>query len=84
MDDAEERLAAQLRDDRDRRRLWYRTALACLAWSAAGLYLLGWSMHTTNSRLGWIAFWAGLGIGDGGALWTLVRAWRRAERRGWL
>lgn len=78
------RLAAQERDDHDRRRLFYRTALWCLGWSALGLFLVGWSMHTTDVGPAWIAFWGGLGLGNGGGLFTVVRAWRVAEHRGWL
>ncbi len=80
----EERLAAQLLADRERRRLWLRTGILCVAWPLIGLSLLAWSLHTTNLVYGQIAFWAGLGAGDGGTLFTLVYAWRTAERRGWI
>lgn len=80
----EQRLAAQLQAARDRRRLWLRTAILCVFWLLLGLSLLAWSMHTTAPFYGRLAFWAGLGIGDGAPLLTVVRAWRVAERRGWI
>jgi len=81
---AEERLAAQLAADRERRRLWLRTAILCVVWPLLGLSLLAWSLHTTNLLQGQVAFWAGLGIGDGGTLLTLVQAWLESERKGWI
>ncbi len=78
-----ERLAAQVAADRERRRLWLRTAILCVVWPLLGLWLLAWSLHTTNLMYGQVAFWAGLGIGDGGTLFTLIHAWLESERRGW-
>ena len=75
------RLAAE-EAARERARLWSTTALLCVLWSALGMYLVGWSFHTTDMLRGEVAFWAGLGVGDGGALFTLVAAMRAAERRG--
>jgi len=80
----EERLAAQLAADRERRRVWLRTAILCIVWPLLGLTLLGWSVHTTDLLYGQVAFWAGLAVGDGGTLLTLVLAWREAERKGWI
>ena len=80
----EEHLAAQLESERERRRLWLRTAILCVVWPLIGLSLIGWSLHTTNPLYGPVAFWAGLGIGDGGTLLTLVHAWLAAERKGWI
>jgi hypothetical protein len=80
----EERLAAQLQADRDRRRLWLRTGILCVIWPLLGLSLVAWSIHTTDAFYAEIAFWAGLGIGDGATLFTLVSAWRTAEGRGWV
>jgi hypothetical protein len=42
-----------------------------------------WSAHTTDVKAGWIAVWTGLLIGNGGVLFTLLRAFLRGERRGW-
>ena len=80
----QERLAAQLAADRDRRRVWLRTAILCVVWPLLGLSLLAWSFHTTDLLYGQVAFWAGLGIGDGGTLLTLIQAWLEAERKGWI
>ncbi len=79
-----ERLAAQLQAERERTRLWVRTGLLCVVWPLLGLSLVAWSLHTTNALYGQIAFWGGLGIGDGATLFTLVSAWRTAERKGWI
>jgi hypothetical protein len=47
-----------------------------------GLYLLGWSVHTTDDRYGWLAFYAGLILGNAGIVFTLLGAYRRGEQRG--
>ena len=74
--------AAHGRAERDR--LWdlVRTALQCFAWSGLGIALILWSAHTTSLTHGTIAFWAGVGIGNGGILFTLLAAYRRGEKRG--
>jgi hypothetical protein len=74
--------AAHLEAERDRVRDLYRTALTCLRWSALGIFLILWSAHTSSLTYGWIAFWGGLGIGNGGIIFTLLAAYRRGERRG--
>lgn len=58
------------------------TSLQCLAWSAVGIALVLWSAHTTSLTYGRMAFFAGLGIGNGGIIFTLLAAYRRGERRG--
>lgn len=68
--------------ERDRRRDLLRTAAACLAWCALGVFLVAWSFHTTDARLGRIAFLGGLIVGNGGMVWALAAAYRRGERRG--
>jgi O-antigen/teichoic acid export membrane protein len=70
------------RAGRDKARALVRTALACVAWVAAGLFCLMWSAHTTDVKAGWIAVWFGLLIGNGGVVFTLLRAYLRGERRG--
>jgi hypothetical protein len=64
--------------------LWdhVRTALTCVFWAALGIALLGLSFHTTDLALGNAAFAAGLGIGNGGIIFTLLAAYRRGEKRG--
>lgn len=75
---AEEKVEA----DRLTRRDLALTALRCLAWAAGGLYLVAWSVHTTDQALGRAAFWAGLGGGNAGIIFSLLAAYRRGERRG--
>lgn len=70
------------RAGRDKSRAIALTALACVGWAGAGIFCLMWSAHTTDVKLGWIAVWAGLGLGNGGVLFTLLRAYLRGERRG--
>jgi protein-S-isoprenylcysteine O-methyltransferase Ste14 len=71
------------RAGRDKTRAIVRTALACMGWVALGLFCLMWSAHTTDVKAGWIAVWAGLLIGNGGVVFTLLRAYLRGERRGY-
>ena len=68
--------------DLDRFRDFVRSGLLCLAWSILGIALILWSAHTINGVYGWIAFFAGVGIGNAGILFTLIGAYRRGEKRG--
>lgn len=68
--------------DRIRRRDFYRGAVACLAWSAIGTFGVLWSAHTTDLTLGQLAFFGGLGVGNGGIIFTLLAVYRRGEARG--
>ena len=54
----------------------------CVLWAGLGLFLVMWSAHTTSLEYGEVAFGAGLIIGNGGVLATLVYAWFRAQRKG--
>lgn len=76
------REAAQAAAARDRRRDLVRAALECWASCALGLLLIGWAFHTTDLTYGRAAFAAGIGIGNGGWLWSMVSLYRRRERRG--
>jgi hypothetical protein len=76
------RAAAEEEADRLRNRDLVRSGLACIGWCALGLFLIMWSAHTTDLLYGRMAFFAGLGIGNGGIIFTLLAAWRRGERRG--
>lgn len=75
---------AQAAEDADRERFrdLIRSALFCLCWAAAGLFCVAWSVHTTDLAYGRMAFFAGLGIGNGGIAFTLAAAYIRGERRG--
>lgn len=68
--------------ERDRRRDAISTALECVGWSMLGIFCIGWALHTTDITYGKMAFWGGIGIGNAGNLFALVRAYRRGERRG--
>jgi hypothetical protein len=68
--------------DRERLRDFVRSGLVCLLWSLLGVALILWSAHTTSYVYGWIAFFAGLGIGNAGILFTLMGLYRRGEKRG--
>jgi hypothetical protein len=79
---ARAREVAEAEAERGRRRELVRTALLCIAWMMIGLYLLGWSMHTSDEHYGRIAFYSGVIIGNAGILYTLLDSYRRLEKRG--
>ena len=64
------------------RRLYLRYGFEYLVWLVVGLFLMFWSFHTTDTRYAGLAFWGGIGLGDGGMLLTLIRARNEAERCG--
>lgn len=68
--------------ERDRWRSYALSAVVCLLWAIVGLGCIGWSLHTTDERLGQVLFYAGLALGNGGIVFTLLDAYRRGERRG--
>lgn len=55
---------------------------ACIGFALFGLFAVMWSAHMTNARLGWLAVYAGLLVGNGGVLVTLMYAYYRGQRRG--
>ncbi|MFN2567389.1 MAG: hypothetical protein ABR499_20520 [Gemmatimonadaceae bacterium] len=79
---ARAREAAELEAERVRRRDMVRTGALCVMWMLIGLYLLGWSMHTTDDRYARLAFYSGVIVGNTGIVFTLLRAYRRGEERG--
>jgi hypothetical protein len=79
---AERERAAAHDADRERFRDMMRSSLLCVMWGAIGLYGVLWSAHTTDVAYGRMAFFAGLGAGNGGIIFTLLAAYRRGERRG--
>jgi hypothetical protein len=76
------REVAELEAERVRRWDLIRTGALCVAWMLFGLYLLGFSFHTTDDRYARPAFYAGVIVGNAGIVFTLLRAYRRGEQRG--
>ena len=66
----------------ERRRDLLTAAVEGLVSLGVGLYLMGWSLHSTDPRLAPVAFLSGVLVGNAGLLATLVRAHERAVRRG--
>ena len=79
---AQRRRQEMVRAERDKVLDLVLTAFACLGWCAVGLGLIAWSVHTTDDVLGHAAFYAGIGLGNAGIIYTLLAAYRRGERRG--
>lgn len=58
------------------------TALACMFFSASGIGMIGFALHTTDIWIGRAFFWGGIALGNCGIIYTLLAAYRRGERRG--
>ena len=82
--DAMAQRAMEAADDADRERFrdLLRSAALCVFWGAIGIFCVAWSFHTTDIAFGKMAFFAGLGIGNGGIAFPLAAAYLRGERRG--
>ena len=82
----EQILARGVRESHDARRDTIRdltlTVLVCFVWSFFGIALIAWSAHTSVLLYGRLAFFAGVGIGNAGVIFTLLAAYRRGEKRG--
>ena len=61
---------------------YVRIGAECLFWCAIGLACIGWSFHMTRPTTGWIVFWLGLLLGNGGIAASLLMGYRRGEARG--
>jgi len=59
-----------------------QAALMCVAWSAVGLVIMGWGLHTTDPDLGQVAWKGGMVVGYTGILLTVVRWYLKARERG--
>lgn len=57
--------------------MWWILALS------AGLNLMAWSIHTTDTRWAGAAFWGGLVVGYGGLTVTFAWIYRRGQEHGW-
>jgi hypothetical protein len=77
-----EQLEKEVRSQK--RSLYLRYGFEYLVWLVVGTFLLFGAFHTTDSRYAKLAFWGGIGLGDGGMLMALIRARREAERCGLL
>ena len=79
---ARRRFAEHREAERDTRRDYVRTALACWAWCILGLGFIALSFHLTDGVTAEALFWVGLGVGNAGMIFTLLAAYRRGEKRG--
>lgn len=70
------------RADRDRTRELMFAGLRCFAWALLGVACILWSARTRSLTAGWIAFWSGVLVGNGGITHTLLQAYRRGAQRG--
>lgn len=68
--------------EKDRNRDFIGTGLICLGWSAVGLLVFGFALHTTDPMLGRIFQWSANIVTYGGITVTLARLYLRGERRG--
>ena len=66
----------------DTRRDLLRSCLEVAFWGALGTVILLSSFHVSSYPVGRILFWAGLGIGNGGMMFSILAAYRRGEKRG--
>jgi hypothetical protein len=84
----EERAARLLAHEREAsrivRRAYFLVIAVCFLWMAIGLVLMWWAFHTGDENSGRLAFLTGILVTDVGVLGTLVYAYNRAEREGWI
>jgi len=76
------RLAEHRQAERDKRWDYVCTALQCWGWCLAGIAMIAWSLHTTDERYARAVFWAGLGVGNAGMIFSILGLYRRGEARG--
>ena len=68
--------------EHDRRRAQIVTCAACLIWAVLGLVCYAFAFHTTDAGMAEIYKWGAYVVTYGGVSFTLLRAYRRGERRG--
>ena len=68
--------------NRDAFRATVRTALWCVFWSCAGLFGMGWGLHTRDPELGQVFWKGGMVVGYIGILLAIVRWYTKARERG--
>ena len=76
------RLAEHRDAERDKRWDYVRTALLCWLWCLAGIALVAWSFHSSDERYARAIFWAGVGCGNAGMIFSILGLYRRGEARG--
>ena len=82
-EELERKRAAEHREaERDAFWAHVRTALMCVGWSAAGLAVMGYGLHTTDPDIGQACWKGGMILGYAGIAFTLVRAHGKAKDRG--
>lgn len=79
---AQQREAAESETRRAVRWALVRCGVACIGWMLAGLYLIGWALHTTDEHYGRISYYGGVIVGNAGILYSLLATYRRLEQRG--
>jgi hypothetical protein len=75
------RVAEEEESARGERRDALLILATCVLWAGLGLFLVMWSAHTSSVEHGQIALGAGVVIGNGGVVATLIYAWYRAQRK---
>jgi len=75
-----ERLEQESR--RARRRTLLVAAVVVWVWCLAGLAGIAAAIRSSDSEMGWVWFWGGLVIGNGGILATFVWTFARLRARG--
>jgi hypothetical protein len=77
-----EREAEAVEADGAARRARVLTVLVCLVWCALGGAVLAWGLMSFDAKAGRVALSAGPGIATAGTIFTLLYAYRQAEKRG--
>jgi hypothetical protein len=76
------RLDEHRQASRDSFRANVRAALMCVVWSAVGLVVMAFGLHTNDPELGQIAWKGGMIVGYVGILFTVIRWHSKAKERG--
>ena len=76
------RLSEHRQAERDKRWDFLRTALQCWWWCFAGVAMIAWSLQFSDERYARAVFWAGIGVGNAGIIFSILGLYRRGEARG--
>lgn len=77
---AERRRRADEAAEAERFRVLAWAAAQCVAWCALGLFMIGWSVHTTDLRWARPVFLGGIAVGNAGLVATIVRLQATLDR----